>query len=76
MSTIIPIQADIFCEPCKHCGARPVVEQKKGKFAVICPTNREHYKGKAGIVDVADWNKQNKPPIPFVKNIQSQQKAS
>jgi len=60
MSNYLPIQPLIHCEPCKDCGARPVVEQIKDQFIVRCPDNKKHYKTKAGLFDIADWNLKNK----------------
>jgi hypothetical protein len=72
MSNFLSIQPAIFCEPCKDCGARPVVEQIKGKFIVKCPNNKNHYRTKPGLVDIQDWNLKNKVHTPFL-NIPAQQ---
>ena len=75
MPHIYKIQPAIFCEPCKDCGARPVIKQVKGKFIVQCPNNESHYSTKPGLVDVKDWNLKNKKQISFVNNTPAQ-KAS
>lgn len=66
----LQIQPLIFCEPCKDCGARPVIDQMKGKFIVRCPNDKKHYKTKLGLVDIADWNLKNKVQRPFVSQTQ------
>ena len=60
MTTFLQIQPAIFCENCKDCGARPVVQQVKGKFMVLCPNDKNHYRTKVGLVDIQDWNNKNK----------------
>jgi hypothetical protein len=72
MARFIAIQGNIFCEPCKECGSRPVIEQKKGAFAVRCPKDKSHYKTKAGLINIDDWNLKNKthPPLGNAKNPQ------
>ena len=60
MKGFVQIQANIFVEPCKDCGARPVIEQKKGTFIIRCPKHDNHYQTKPGLVDIADWNLKNK----------------
>ena len=65
MEKFIQIQASIFCEPCKECGERPVVEQVKGKFVVRCPKSKSHYQTKSGLVDINDWNTKNKTHAPL-----------
>ncbi len=74
MSNYLPIQPAIFCEPCKDCGARPVVEQSKNGYVVRCPHDKKHYKTKPGLVDITDWNLKNKAHMPFVAS--PKQKAS
>ncbi|NOW97101.1 hypothetical protein [Mucilaginibacter sp. SG564] len=72
MGAIIPIQENFFCEPCKDCGARPIIEQIKGAFTVRCPNDKTHYKTKLGLVNIEDWNLKNKtyPPLGNTKNPQ------
>jgi len=66
MDNFMPIQENIFCEPCKDCGARPVIEQLKGaKFVVRCPNEKSHYQTKTGLIDINDWNMKNKPHTPL-----------
>ncbi len=60
MANFVTIQENIFCEPCKDCGARPVIEQIKGNFMVRCPKSSSHYQTKPGLVDINDWNLKNK----------------
>jgi hypothetical protein len=75
MGSFIEIQKNINCEPCKECGARPVIEQVKGGFLVRCPKDQHHYKTKIGLVNIEDWNLKNRvhPPLGDAK---SPQKAS
>jgi hypothetical protein len=76
MSDFIAIQGNIFCENCKDCGARPVVEQVKGNFVVRCPDDKKHYRTEPGLFDTSlqDWNLKNRANVPVV-SIQTQ-KAS
>jgi hypothetical protein len=64
----IPVQKNIHCEPCKKCGARPVIEQLPNfKFRILCPTDMNHYKSVPGLVDIEAWNKENKQILPLRK---------
>lgn len=76
MSTFLQIQPNIFCENCKECGARPVIQQTNGKYMVICPNDKTHYRTKAGLIDLDDWNLKNKKQKPFVITPATTQKAS
>ena len=67
MIQIYQIQPAIFCEPCKECGARPVLKLEKSLYTVMCPNNSKHYSTKPGLVDVNDWNMKNKVHQPFTK---------
>jgi hypothetical protein len=73
MIQIYQIQPAVFCEPCKDCGARPVLKLEKLKYTVMCPNN--HYSTKPGLVDVNDWNIKNKIHNQFLDS-NSVQKAS
>lgn len=75
MSSIIQIQPLIFCEPCKDCGSRPVIQQVKNKYIVRCPKDKKHYSTAPGLIDIDDWNRENKAPKPLVKDSPAQ-KAS
>jgi hypothetical protein len=75
MSDYLQIQPNIFCEPCKDCGARPVIDQVKGKFIVKCPNNKKHYSTNPGIIDISDWNLKNKVQTSLGNN-PATQKAS
>ena len=68
MNNFIAIQSAFFCENCRDCGARPVVEQVKGSFVVRCPNNNKHYKTKPGLIDqnLKDWNLKNKVHSPMI----------
>lgn len=68
MSDFISIQSKVFCENCKDCGARPVVEQVKGSFVVRCPNDKKHYKTNPGLFDanLQDWNIKNRKHVPVV----------
>lgn len=64
MSVSITIQPNIHCEPCKECGARPVVEQTRKGFQVGCPTSKKHFTTQPGMVNIDEWNRYNKvPPV-------------
>jgi len=76
MSIIIQIQPNIFCENCKECGARPVIEQIKDKFIVTCPNDKKHYKTKPGLINVDDWNLKNRIQKPLIMTSIPAQKAS
>ncbi len=75
MAQIYQIQSAIFCEPCKECGARPVLKLEKSQYTVMCPNNPNHYSSKPGFADVTDWNLKNKVHKVFEKEA-SVQKAS
>ena len=72
MSESISIQPNIHCEPCKDCGARPVIEQTRKGFVVKCPTDKKHFSTNAGLVNIDEWNRANKKsPVlntPLYKN--------
>lgn len=76
MSKILQIQDNIFCEPCKDCGARPIIEQTKGAYLVRCPKSKDHYQTKAGIVDIKDWNLKNKVHTSLGSNVSSNPKKA
>ncbi len=77
MADFIPIQENVFCEPCKDCGARPVIEQVKGIFIVRCPTDKTHYHTKPGLIDLQDWNMKNKVHSSLgVKDVKPTKEAS
>jgi len=58
----------------EECGARPVIEQVKEAFVVSCPY-KSHYKTKAGLINMDDWNLKNKAH-PALGNAENRQKAS
>lgn len=72
MSEGISIQPNIHCEPCKECGARPVIEQTRKGFIVTCPADKKHFATKPGLVNIDEWNRANKQsPVltaPLYKN--------
>jgi len=67
MSQVYQIQSAIFCEPCKECGARPILKLEKSQYIVTCPNNPNHYSTKPGLADVNDWNLKNKVHKVFDK---------
>ncbi|WPV00446.1 hypothetical protein SNE26_01535 [Mucilaginibacter sp. cycad4] len=69
MNKPIKIQVAIFCEPCIICGSRPVIAQAKGKFIVRCGSNADHYQTPPGMVDIANWNKHNRPEPGITPNM-------
>lgn len=57
---LVQIQPNIYCEPCKVCGSRPVIQQfAKEKFKIICPKDADHYKSRAGKITIESWNNAN-----------------
>ena len=77
MDIFIQIQPAIFCENCKECGARPVIQQVKSQYRVLCPNDKNHYSTKVGLIDIQDWNKKNQPQKTIAINTPlSAQKAS
>lgn len=68
MSNFVSIQSKIFCENCKDCGARPVVEQVKDGYVVRCPNDKKHYKTNIGTFEpcLKDWNLKNRTHVPVV----------
>lgn len=68
MSNFLAIQSAYFCENCKDCNARPVIEQVKGSFVVRCPNDSKHYRTKPGLIDVnlKDWNLKNRGTVTIV----------
>ncbi|AYL96795.1 hypothetical protein [Mucilaginibacter celer] len=75
MSESISIQPNIHCEPCKECGARPVIEQTRKGFVVVCPTDKKHFTTKPGLVNIDEWNRANKKS-PVLNAPQYKNKAS
>ncbi len=75
MAEPIQIQPNIHCEPCKECGARPVIEQTRKGFLVTCPTNKKHYATAPGLVNIDEWNRFNKK-LPVLTGAQYKSKAS
>lgn len=67
--SFIDIQPNVHCEPCKDCGARPVIEQVRQKYFIRCPKSDAHYKTKSGMVNFNDWNNHNKQPDQSIQNI-------
>lgn len=54
------IPTSIQCQPCKHCGARPViVVAEKNEYIVKCPDDDAHYQTVPGLIDIEDWNIHN-----------------
>lgn len=76
MSITYNIQPNIFCENCKDCGARPVIEQVKGGYMVVCPNDKKHYRTKVGLINIDDWNLKNRKQQPAVINPLNSKKAS
>jgi hypothetical protein len=60
MSKFLKIQPSIHCENCIVCDHRPVISKVGGKYVVRCPTDIAHYQTKEGLIDIADWNWNNK----------------
>ncbi|WP_426585704.1 hypothetical protein [Mucilaginibacter sp. R-33] len=71
----IQIQPNIHCEPCKECGARPVINQTRKGFVVTCPTNKKHYETAPGMVNIDEWNRFNQKS-PVLTGTQYKSKAS
>jgi|EndMetStandDraft_4_1072995.scaffolds.fasta_scaffold42022_3 hypothetical protein len=61
MGKFIKIQPSVVCENCIICGSRPVIDQVKGShFIVRCPKDGTHYQTTPGLVDINDWNLNNR----------------
>lgn len=57
------IQPEIFCENCIKCGKRPVIEQTKKGWVIMCP-NGECKNSVAGpTIDFETWNRINKKNV-------------
>jgi hypothetical protein len=57
----IKIQQSIQCEDCLICGKRPIIEQiNGGKYIVRCPSDAAHYQTPPGLIDIKNWNENNK----------------
>ncbi len=57
----IKIQQSVKCEDCIVCGKRPVIEQiNGGKYIVRCPVDISHYQTPAGLIDINNWNENNR----------------
>ncbi len=66
----ISIQNNIYCENCRICGARPVIEQlPKAKFKLVCPNDKDHFKLTFSFIDesIKAWNKLNERPMGLRK---------
>lgn len=60
MRGYVNIPRSIYCRTCKICGARPVIALADDMGYVIkCPNSDSHYKTRAGLIDINDWNLHN-----------------
>jgi len=50
------IQKDFFCENCRSCGTRPVIEQNKKVWTVRCPTHTCKNSVVDSFINIEKWN--------------------
>ena len=61
MKGYVNIPGTIFCENCKQCGSRPIIALNNNKdYVVKCPADEAHYQTKPGLIDIEDWNTNNR----------------
>ncbi len=53
------IQKDFFCENCKMCGTRPVIEQVKKVWTIRCPDANCKNAVVDSFINVEKWNMLN-----------------
>jgi hypothetical protein len=64
MKGYVNIPNTIYVKPCVACGARPIIAAAGEEgYVVKCPNN-DHYQTPAGIIDLEDWNRNNKTMSP------------
>ena len=63
-----PIQPNINCEDCIVCGARPMINQTKKVFTIICSNKDCGNKLTAPFLDFDLWNKLNKSNVDLTSN--------
>lgn len=57
------IQPGIFCENCIKCGTRPVIEQTKKDWIIMCPNAACKNSVAGPAVDFETWNRINKKSV-------------
>ena len=63
MKDFVNIPPTMYVVHCKECGTRPIIAWAgDAGYVVKCPTNN-HYKTLPGLIDLDDWNSQNKTPV-------------
>jgi hypothetical protein len=61
MKGYVNIPKTIYVKRCIECGARPIIAVAgNGEYVVKCPVNANHYHTKPGLIDLEDWNTNNK----------------
>lgn len=57
------IQPEIFCENCIKCGTRPVIEQTKKGWLILCPNAACKNSVEGPLLDFETWNRINKKSV-------------
>lgn len=61
MKGYVNIPKTIYVKRCKDCGARPIIAMvEQGEYVVKCPISDNHYHTQAGLIDLEDWNLNNR----------------
>jgi hypothetical protein len=55
----VEINPNFPVKNCKICGARPVVEQTKDRWTILCPCPGCKNAVSDKLINVIEWNKQN-----------------
>jgi len=53
------IQKNFFCENCRNCGNRPVIEQNKKVWTVRCPNKACKNSVVDSFINIEKWNYSN-----------------
>ena len=61
MKGYVIIPKTIYVKGCKECGARPIIAcAGDNGYIVKCPTDDTHYQTPPGLIDLENWNVNNK----------------
>jgi len=61
MKGYVNIPQTMYVRRCKCCGARPIIALvNPGEYVVKCPISDNHYQTFPGLIDLEDWNRNNK----------------
>lgn len=55
----IDINPNFPVKNCKTCGARPVIDQIKDRWIILCPNPNCRNAISDKLINVTEWNKQN-----------------